>query len=238
MNKEESKDRQNTENNMSSSAAAVAQPPPNDGDDYSGYSYSQSVAAYHPYYPYPATMPPPQSQLIQHYPPSDAIYSAPHYHSNNHHAPLHLHAVYSVLPPPHPHHYHPAPPLPPQQQMYYSSWPSDASTVASTSSIGHQYYGAGLPPHAQPQSYDRSVLPPPARGASDASLSSANTSKAGDNDQQLQQQYHTHRTYPPVVWPIDNGPHSNDQFVMAIHTVKRNPKATLFDVKGMFIDGS
>lgn len=230
MNKEESKDRQNTENNMSSSAAAVAQPPPNDGD----YGYSQSVAAYHPYYPYPATMPPPQSQLIQHYPPSDAVYSAPHYHSNNHHAPLH--AVYSMLPPPHPHHYHPAPPLPSQQQIYYGSWPSDASTVASTSSIGHQYYGAGLPPHAQPQSYDRSVLPPPARGASDASLSSANTSKAGDNDQQ--QQYHTHRTYPPVVWPIDNGPHSNDQFVMAIHSVKRNPKATLFDVKGMFIDGS
>jgi len=90
--------------------------------------------------------------------------------------------------------------------MYYGSWPGGAASTQSAPPLNNQHYG-GAP--------YQSILPPEASGNN----RNRRPSSAGANNVQ------------PVAYGM-YGQAQNDNLISALHHIKRNPNATLFDIQG------
>ena len=204
MEKKETEDKiRNNNNNIMSTA--VESTNPNDGDGYYRDAGSVVSASSGTTYHHPAYYSYSNQQPMQQYPPPDG-YSAQYMHP-----PYQTYAPSSGAPPLPPTHHqqhyqphlHPAPPQ--AQPMYYGSWPGGAASTQSAP-LNSQHYGSA--PY-------QSILPPEASGNN----RNIRPSSAGANNVQ------------PVAYGM-YGQAQNDNLISALHHIKRNPNATLFDIQG------
>ena len=209
-------------NNMSSSAVAYHATEAGANPSDAGYS-NNSGSYYHPNEGHPPMLPssysysshqsnqPPMMHQQPHYPPPSDGYSTAQYNVPYHQTTTgyqYAQPPTSAPMPPLPqqqsrYHHHPPPPQSAQPPMYYGSWPG-ASTP--TPSMNQQHYQHQV--HYGQPSYNE-ILPPD------------NATRHGN-----------------LIRPSSSGKDINvfdmpsEELETALFHVKRNPKATLFDVEG------